>query len=82
MVFNDKTNKIEKNDNRNMIEIYNQNNGNSNSNLRCTKRINLFINNEVAHFEQITNIVVIIEIFLDNDKINDVLSTMLEIEDR
>lgn len=73
MIFDDKTNKIERNVDKNTMEIYDHNDGNSSSNSRHLELINLSINNRSSHSEQLTKSVVMIQSVFDNAKIDDVL---------
>lgn len=57
-----------------MTETYNHNDGNSSSNSRHLKLINLSINDRLGYFEQLTKVVMMIQTVFDNAKIGDVLS--------
>lgn len=60
---------------RNMTEIYNHNNSNSNNNFKGLKFINLFIRNRLNHFKQFTKIIIIKQSVFNNDKSGDILNT-------
>lgn len=81
MVFNNKTNKIKANIDRNMMETYNHNDGNNGSNSRHPKLINFSNNNRSNHSEQFTKAVIIISNFFDNTEIGDILSLLMKIYD-
>lgn len=59
MVFDNKTNKIEKNINKNTIKIYDYNNGNNSNNSRRVK-YQSFINNRLGPSEQFKESVIMI----------------------
>lgn len=73
MVFNDKMNDIKKNVDRNIIEIYNHNNGDKKSNFSFFKVISFSINNRLSHFKYFTKAVMMIQSVFNNAKIGDVL---------
>ena len=55
------------------METYNYNNGNSTSNSRRPKIITLSINNRSGYFEQVTKLLMMIQIVFDDAEISDVL---------
>lgn len=71
IVCKSEINKIEENGNRNMMEIYKYNNGNSANNSRHFKLISFFINNRLSYFEQFIKAVMMISSIFDIAEIGD-----------
>lgn len=78
MVFDNEINEIKGNVDENIIEIYNHNDGNSDSNSKRLKLISFFINNRLDHFKQLLKIVIMIPSIFDNAEIGNVLSLLME----